>query len=123
MARTYLIVAIGAIFGATSRFFFTHISSELSSHHGFPYGTLFVNVLGSLFAGYVLEHTPGDNWRLFLVVGFCGAFTTFSTFAWETIAYVREGHYGLATLNVVGNNLLCLGSIVAGVFIARLRMS
>lgn len=122
MPRTYLLIALGAILGACARFFCTHLSSQLSDHHGFPYGTLFVNVAGSLVAGYVLEYTPGDNWRLFLVVGFCGAFTTFSTFAWETVDYLRQGQYGLATINAVANNLLCLASVVAGVFVARLRM-
>ncbi len=57
MLISVLCVAVGAIFGALARFLITHLSSELSHHHGFPYGTLAVNVVGCLIVGYVLTWT------------------------------------------------------------------
>lgn len=123
MLATYGWVILGAIFGAVSRFFFTHLSSEISKHHGFPYGTLFVNVTGSLLAGFVLAYTTSngsnDRWRLLLVVGFCGAYTTFSGYAFETMAYLREARYGLMLLNVAANNISCFVSVIGGIFIAN----
>lgn len=123
MAQAYVYVAIGAIFGACARFYLTHLSSELSHHHGFPYGTLVVNVVGSLIVGFFLTWTRADvadRARLLVVVGFCGAFTTFSTFAWETLDYIRAGQMRLATANFLLNNVLCIAAVVAGVSLARL---
>ena len=86
MLENLLYVAAGAIVGALTRFLVTHYSSEISDHHGFPFGTLIVNVVGSVIVGYVLTWTADhdhDRWRLLMATGFCGAFTTFSAFAYE----------------------------------------
>ena len=120
--NSYLLVAAGAVLGACARFFFTHLSSELSHHHGFPYGTLFVNVLGSLLAGFFLASTQPEadsRSRLLVIVGFCGAFTTFSTFAFESMDYFQAGAYGRMALNVALNNVLCLAGILGGGWMAR----
>ena len=72
MLQAILLVMAGASVGAALRFFATHFTSELSHHHGFPYGTLLVNVLGSFAVGYVLtwssDHTH-DRWRLLAATG------------------------------------------------------
>ena len=118
MLTAILFVMLGGAFGSASRYVITHFSSDLSHHHGFPYGTLLVNVLGSLAVGYVLtwsaDHTH-DRWRLLAATGFCGGFTTFSAFAYETMAYWNSGRLALLGLNIVLNNTLSLCAVLLGI--------
>ena len=118
MPQAILLVIIGASVGGAARFLVTHFSSDLSHHYGFPYGTLLVNVVGSFLVGYVLtwagdhEH---DRWRLLAATGFCGGFTTFSAFAFETMAYYREGRFLAMVLNIMLNNALAFAALLWGV--------
>jgi len=122
MLISVLCVAVGAIFGALARFLITHFSSELSHHHGFPYGTLAVNVVGCVIVGYVLTWSSDhehDRWRLLMATGFCGAFTTFSAFAYESMAYWHEAKFGTFALNLFANNLLCFVAVIVGIRLHR----
>lgn len=122
MADNLLYVGLGAVLGGLLRFLFTHYSSELSGHHGFPVGTLLVNVLGSFLVGYVLTwsaNNASDRWRLFAATGFCGAFTTFSAFAYESMSYWREGKPLWFALNLLLNNVLCMVAVVAGIYLHK----
>jgi CrcB protein len=118
MSQSILLVALGAIFGAVARFLITHYSRGPASVHGFPYGTLIVNVLGCLIVGYVLTWTADqnhDSWRLLIATGFCGAFTTFSAFAYESMSYWHEGKIGHLLLNLMLTNTLCMVAVVLGI--------
>lgn len=123
MFQNILAISAGAVLGALARFSITHFSSEMSQHHGFPYGTLMVNVLGSFLAGFVLIFTHrnahDDLIRLALVTGFCGAFTTFSAFAYESVDYFQQSAYIPLAVNIVANNVLSLGSALAGMVLAH----
>lgn len=123
MLQNIVALSLGAIVGALARFTVTHFSSELSHHHGFPYGTLAVNIVGSFLAGFVLAYTTrnghDDIVRIALVTGFCGAFTTFSAFAYETLDYFRQGAALTGWINIVANNLLSIGAATVGVLVVR----
>lgn len=100
---TALLVAVGAAVGAPLRYL---VDRRLQARHRHvPWGTLVVNVAGSLLAGAVaaaVTQRGAGDWLLPLVaVGFCGALTTFSTFAYETVTLLEDGAAGRALLNVV----------------------
>lgn len=97
MFRLILIVGAGGFLGTVSRF----LASRYVQNHflsAFPYGTFLVNVLGCFLIGIFFGLSEkGDilssDWRMFLTVGFCGGFTTFSTFANENLALLRDGNF------------------------------
>jgi len=120
----YLIVSLGAIFGACSRYYISRLSAKVLGAV-FPYGTLTINVTGSLAVGFFMIYATervllDPRWRLLVVVGFCGAFTTFSSYAFESMAYFEQGQWQLMLTNILTNNLLCLAGALGGMALARL---
>lgn len=118
-----LVISIGAILGANARWFISRFAARILGPV-FPYGTLFINVTGSFVVGFFMIWTServllDPRWRLLIVVGFCGAFTTFSSYAFETIRYFEQGQWLLLFTNFASNNLLCLGAALAGMALAR----
>ncbi|MFP5304586.1 MAG: fluoride efflux transporter CrcB [Gammaproteobacteria bacterium] len=119
----WLAVAVGGALGAVARFAVARVSTTLLGP-AFPFGTLLVNVLGSFVAGllYVrlIEQGIADGGlRALLIVGFLGAFTTFSAFSVETLRLLEDVGLGSALLNVALNLLLCLGACMVGLSIGR----
>lgn len=123
--RAYFWVALGAVVGACLRFALARLISRTVAAD-FPYGTLFINITGSLILGFFMiwttERVFADvRWRLLIAIGFCGGYTTFCSFAFETIALFEQGRYLLFTANLILNNVLCLGATMAGMALARWR--
>lgn len=92
----------------------------------FPYGTLFVNVVGSLFMGFLYMLLTSRMelsvvWRAFFLVGLLGAFTTFSTFSMDTLQLLEKGALLKALLNVASNVVICLTAAWIGVMIGRVQ--
>jgi len=119
----YLWIALGAVIGASARYFISgYVARTFFST--FAYGTLIINITGSLVLGFFLilagERVLLDpRWRLFIAIGFCGSYTTFSSYAFETFSYLEQGQWLLMTANIVANNALCVAAVLAGAAIAR----
>ena len=122
MNHTLAIAAGGAI-GALLRFWMSSGIYALLGR-GFPYGTLAVNVLGSLLMGFLyillLERVAvAAEWRAFILVGLLGAFTTFSTFSIETLNLLQQADYAKAIANMLISVLACVAAAFLGVSMAR----
>ena len=119
-----LYVSLGAVVGANARYFVGVWAAERLST-AFPYGTFLVNVTGSFLIGLFLtlladRLVDDPAWRLVLVTGFCGGYTTFSTYSFEAVGLIRDGSYALAIAYVVGSVVLSLAAVVGGTIVARL---
>lgn len=118
-----LAIAGGGAIGALLRFWVSGWVYALAGR-AFPYGTLAVNLLGSLAMGFLyvwlLERVAGGvGWRAFLLIGLLGAFTTFSTFSLETLNLIEAGELGRAVANILLSVTLCVGAAAAGMLVAR----
>jgi CrcB protein len=116
----YLIVSVGAAAGGVLRYWLSNAVYKFMPTV-FPYGTLVVNLAGSFLLGMILflfdeRELLTQGTKLFLTIGFCGGFTTFSTFTFETFSLFRDSEYLLAFANILLNVTLCL----AGIFLAFL---
>lgn len=116
-------IAAGGAFGALLRFWVAN-GVAVWLGRGFPYGTLIINVGGSLAIGllYVLLVERLDMnplWRPFLIIGLLGAFTTFSSFSLETLLLIEAGEPLKAVWNVLFSVLLCLGATTLGLWLGR----
>ena len=119
----YLLIALGAALGANARYLVgVWAGNRLGAD--FPYGTLIVNIIGSFVLGFLLILGTGrlqlsPEARLLLAVGLLGSFTTFSSYAVESLNLWREASLWRSLLNVVGNNLLGLLAVILGAALAR----
>jgi len=119
----YLWIAVGAVAGASARYFLSGLIARNFSTT-FPYGTLLINITGSLVLGFFLVYSTervllDPRWRLLVAIGFCGSYTTFSSYAFESFALMEQGQWLLMGLDVLFSNLLCLAAVLAGAALAR----
>ena len=113
LARLAL-VACGAALGAPTRWWVdVYLQRRLLAV--FPWGTFAVNVAGSLLLGFLLAGWSSESTAVALLgIGFCGALTTFSSFAWESHRLAEDGARGLAAANVIGTPIVCLAAAAFG---------
>ncbi len=124
MLKNFLAISLAAIVGANLRYLLSRIAARQLGPI-FPYGTLFINIVGSFIVGFFIIWTTervliDPRWRLLVVIGFCGSFTTFSSYAFETMAYFEQGQWGLMAVNILSNNILCLLAALAGMALGRI---
>ena len=116
MSRALLVCLAGAI-GTGARYWVSGAALRALGP-AFPYGTLFVNVVGSFVLAAImhlaLRATISPDLRLVLGTGFCGGFTTYSTFNYETMKSLQDGAWGLAAANIVATLMVCMLAGLAG---------
>ena len=123
---TYFLVAVGGAIGTMARLWLS-VHVALLTGLGFPWGTIVVNILGSLVIGFVATLT-GPNGRVvvpvdaqaFVMVGLCGGFTTFSAFSLQTLELARDGRLLYAGANIMLSVVLCLTAVAIGHWLATL---
>jgi CrcB protein len=122
MREVFLVAVFGAI-GSVSRY---AVSAWAGGVFGdrLPFGTLIVNVVGSLLIGFIMHvglasGAIPQGLRVPVVIGFLGAFTTFSSFSYETMRFFSTGNTGAAVVNMAANLILCLFATGAGFLVAR----
>jgi len=123
MLKTLMFIAVGGAFGAIMRFLSQATVYELVGK-SFPYGTLFVNVVGSFLMGLmsivlIEKFNLGAHWHLAILVGVLGSFTTFSTFSIETLVLFEQGDLFKAFTNITISIILCVGAVWAGAYFAK----
>ena len=122
--NTFVAVAVGGALGAVSRYSFGLVALALIGNR-FPWATLGVNVVGSCLIGLAAvligdRILDGELWRPLIIVGFLGAFTTFSAFSLDTLLLLQQGNYNSALAYMLGSVALCLGATVAGMQLAKI---
>ena len=121
--QKYLLIAVGGAFGSVARYW---VGSTIAGRMGtrFPYGTFVINLTACLIIGFSitwLGKRAGINpaWRYLIPVGFIGAYSTFSTYEWETLSTMRSGAFLLAALYALGSLILGLAAVWLGAALAE----
>lgn len=120
----YLLIGTGGFIGSILRYW-TSVNSYKIFGEKFPYGTFVVNVLGCLLIGFIAEISENrflisSEVRTFLMIGFLGGYTTFSTFGYETFTLLQDKDYVTALLNIFSSVILCIAAVWIGSLIAKL---
>jgi len=122
--KEVIFLAVAGALGSLSRYGLTTLVQRFAAT-GFPFGTLLVNILGAALLGFVMQaslnaYIISRPLQLAITIGFLGAFTTFSTFSYETIAYVKDGAWLACVMNIAANVGLSLAAVLLGIFLGRI---
>jgi len=122
--REFLLISAGALLGANARYWITNLFAQRFGL-SFPYGTLFINITGSFLLGFALvlianRLVVDPGYRLLIGTGFMGAYTTFSTFSYDTVVLLERGDVLPAFMNAAASLLGCLLASYLGITLARL---
>ena len=115
--KALLLIGIGGFVGSILRYMLSMAMLPCTFRTGLPTGTLTVNIVGSLLIGILVSVLRQDAWYYIGVIGFCGGFTTFSTFSLEMINLLKAGNYGGTILYIVLSLLLSVIAVIGGLWI------
>ena len=122
--QKYLLIAAGGALGSAARYW---VGSTVSGRIGtrFPYGTIVINISACIIIGFTLTYFGkradlDPAWRFLVAIGFIGAYSTFSTYEWETLSTMRSGAFLLASLYALGSLVLGLAATWCGTALADL---
>ena len=120
----YLVIGIGGILGANARYWVTGWAAQRFGTV-FPYGTFIINVSGAIFLGFLMAFLRDrafihPNYRLFFATGFCGAYTTFSTFTYESLVLIQNGSFLLALVNLFGSLVVGMAGVFLGFILGKI---
>ncbi len=121
--QKYLLIALGGALGSIARYW---VGSTIGSRMGsrFPYGTFVINMTACIIVGFSVTYLSkrvelSPAWRYLIPVGFIGAYSTFSTFEWETLFTLRSGAFAIAALYALGSLILGLVAVWCGALLAE----
>jgi CrcB protein len=122
--QKYFLIALGGALGSIARYW---VGSTIANRMGtkFPYGTFFINITACAIIGFTLTFLArrvdlNPAWRFLVPVGFIGAYSTFSTYEWETLSTIRSGAFLLAALYAAGSLILGLAAVWGGSLLAEI---
>ena len=115
--KALLLVGAGGFAGSALRYLISRLMLPWAVSSGFPFSTLTVNVAGSLLIGALMGLGLSGGWALLCIVGFCGGFTTFSTFSLETVTLLRAGSYVPAALYMWASMVLSIAAVCGGYYL------
>ncbi len=113
----WLAVATGSALGGVSRYGVGLLAARLLGS-GFPWGTLLINIAGSFIIGLFAAVSASPELRIFVMVGFCGGFTTFSSFSLQTMALLQAGEWLTGGVYILSSVALCLAGVFLGYWLA-----
>lgn len=126
MTHPITLIAIGSAMGGNARYWLGQWVMAQPWSVGLPWGTFLINVTGSFLLGFIAvvvleQQNPPIRKDVYLLLGtgFCGGYTTFSSFEWETLQLIREGHWPLAAVYVVSSCLIGLAGVALGATLAN----
>jgi len=122
----FLAVFLGGGIGALLRYLSTQLINSIIKIQ-FSFGTIFVNCVGALLIGFLVNffdlYSLNPKWRLLIITGFLGGYTTFSAYSLETVQYFLNGNIKYAILNILINNVLCILFVLLGLWLNNLIFS
>lgn len=119
MLKEALLVGSGGFAGSVARYFISMVMIGAKTTHFLPWGTFAVNGAGSLLIGFFLAVAGEGHWYFLLIAGFCGGFTTFSTFSSELLGMMRGAHYVQAALYIALSVVVCVAAVWMGMLIGE----